>query len=132
LRHLGGALGGLIDVAGDLVGGRALLFHRGGDGRGDLVDVVDGLADAENGVGRLVGGGLHRADMVGDLGGGLGGLLGQRAIPRCDRPADGQPPIPRCKDHGAAAWLLRRERANAPGEQPVRRRKAVLKALADS
>ena len=44
-RHFLSALGRLFHIAGDFLGGRALFLDRGGDGRGDLVDLTDGLAD---------------------------------------------------------------------------------------
>ena len=44
-----GAVGGLLDVAGDLLGRRALLLDRGRDGRGDLRDAADGPADLLDG-----------------------------------------------------------------------------------
>ena len=44
------ALGGFFDIAGDFLGRGALLFHRGGDGGGDLVDLADRLADRGDGL----------------------------------------------------------------------------------
>src|SRR5689334_9519568 len=44
-RDLLGALSCLLHVAGNLLGRRALLFHRGCDGRGDLRELFDGAAD---------------------------------------------------------------------------------------
>src|SRR6185436_15164078 len=68
---------GLLDVAGDLLGGRALLLHRRGDGGGDLVDLGAGRPDAADGADGLAGGALHRGDLGADLLGRLGRLVGQ-------------------------------------------------------
>src|SRR5882724_9598503 len=40
-----GAVGGLLHVAGDFLGRGPLLFHRGGNRRGDLGQLLDGAAD---------------------------------------------------------------------------------------
>jgi hypothetical protein len=54
---------GLLDVAGDLGRGRALLFHGGGDRGGDLAHLGDRAGDLLDGRHRLLGGLLHRADL---------------------------------------------------------------------
>src|SRR5258705_11022264 len=43
--NLGSAASGVLDVSGDLARWGALLFDGGGDRRGHLVDLADGLAD---------------------------------------------------------------------------------------
>jgi hypothetical protein len=50
------ALRGLLHAAGNFLGRSALLLHRGGDRRGDLVDLADGGADLANRPGRCPGG----------------------------------------------------------------------------
>ena len=49
-----GALRGLLDVAGDFLRRRALLFHRRRNGRGDLRQPVDGAADFLDRADRLL------------------------------------------------------------------------------
>ena len=71
-----GAPGGLLDVAGDLVGGRRLLLHGAGDGGGNVGHLIDAADDLGDGGHRLLGGGLDGTDLVADLVGSLGGLVG--------------------------------------------------------
>src|SRR5664279_3900425 len=77
-RDLLGALGCLLHVAGNLLGRRALLFHRRRDGRGDLRQSFDGAANLLDRVHRLLRRGLDTGDLLTDLAGRLRGLLGQR------------------------------------------------------
>ena len=62
---------GLLHIAGDFLGRHALLFDRGGDGRGDLVDVADGLGDAFDGMHRVLG---RRLDSQTEYGSGFAGV----------------------------------------------------------
>src|SRR5262245_51484743 len=73
-RHRLRAQRGLIDVAGDFPGGGVLLVHRARNRRGDVVDVVDGLADRPDGGDDLAGTALDGVDLGGDFLGRLGGL----------------------------------------------------------
>jgi hypothetical protein len=57
------AVGRFLDIAGDLGGGRALLFHRGRDRHRDLGHLADGAGNRLNG---LYGLGCHLLD-AGDL-----------------------------------------------------------------
>ena len=77
-RDLLGALRGLLHVAGNFLRRRALLFHRGRDGRGDLRQLLDGAADLLDRADRFLGRRLDAGDLLADLAGRLGGLLGQR------------------------------------------------------
>src|SRR4030088_3542039 len=72
------ALSRLLDVAGDLLGRRALIFHRSSDGRGYLRQLFDGAADFLDRAHRLLGRGLDAGDLLADLAGRFRGLLGQR------------------------------------------------------
>src|ERR1700674_3952973 len=74
---LRGALGGMLDVAGYLLGRRALLFHRRGNGRGDLRHPADGVADLLDRAHRVLRGGLDSTDLLTDFAGRLRGLLGE-------------------------------------------------------
>src|SRR5262249_48747224 len=76
-RHRLGAFRRLVDVAGDVAGGGVLLLHGGRDGGRDLVDLVDGPADAVDGGDHLAGAALNGVDLAGDLFRRLGGLHGQ-------------------------------------------------------
>ena len=69
---------GLLDVARNLLCRRALLLDRGGDRRRDFRHLRDGGADLLDGGDRFLGGRLNARDLLADLAGRLGGLLGQR------------------------------------------------------
>src|SRR5882762_11604461 len=66
-RDLLGALGGLLDVAGNLLGRRALLFHRSSDGRGNLRQLFDGAADFLDRAHRFLRRRLDAGDLLADL-----------------------------------------------------------------
>ena len=53
-RHLHGALGRPLHIARDFPGRRALLFHRGGNARGNLRHPADGVADVLDGTDRFL------------------------------------------------------------------------------
>src|SRR5688572_7607530 len=77
MRHALGAFGGLLDVAGDFLGGGVLLLDRGGDRGGDVVHLPHLAADRGDALDRALGGGLNAADLGADFLGGLGGLVGE-------------------------------------------------------
>jgi hypothetical protein len=64
-------------VAGDLVGGRGLLFDGAGDGVLDVVDAGDDLGDFADGGDGALGVALDRLDLGRDVLGGGGGLFGK-------------------------------------------------------
>ena len=70
-------LGRVRNVAADLVRGGGLLFHRRSDGVRNIVDLVDDGADLRDGLHRALGVALDGFDLLADLFGGFGGLLGQ-------------------------------------------------------
>ena len=72
-----GAAGGVLNVAGDLARRRALLFDRGGDRGGDLVDLADGLADVADRADRRRRHLLHAGDLRANFVGGFRGLVGE-------------------------------------------------------
>ena len=73
-----GALRCLLHIAGDFLRCRALLFHRGRNGRGNLRQPFDGAADFLDRSDRLLRCGLDTGDLLADLSGRFRGLLGQR------------------------------------------------------
>src|SRR5690606_19244422 len=77
LRHLGRALGRFLDVTGDFLGGGALFLDGGGDGGGDLVDLVNDRRDLANGRDGAAGFALDAADLGADLFGRLGAFVGE-------------------------------------------------------
>src|SRR5260221_6401968 len=76
-RDIGGAGGGLLDVARDLARRRALLLDGSGDRRGDLADLADRRAYAADGADAIAGSRLDGRDLAGDLLRRLGGLVGE-------------------------------------------------------
>jgi hypothetical protein len=68
---LRGALGGVLDVPGNFLRRRALLFHRRRDGRGYLRHPADGVADLLDRPHRVLRGGLDTGDLLTDLAGRL-------------------------------------------------------------
>src|SRR3954468_11973980 len=75
---LHGALRRLLDVAGDFLGGSALLLHRRGDGRGDFRHPADRVADLLDGPDGVAGRCLDAGYLDRNLAGGTCGLPGQR------------------------------------------------------
>src|ERR1700682_6610567 len=75
---LRGAFGRMLDVAGYFLACRALLFHRRGNGRGNLRHPADGVADLLDRAHRILRGGLDSGDLQANLAGRLRGLLGER------------------------------------------------------
>ena len=69
---------GMLDIAGYLLCCRALLFHGGGNGRGNLRHPPDGGANFLDRPHRLLGSGLNARYLLADFAGGLRGLLGER------------------------------------------------------
>ncbi len=82
IRDVGGDFrrspGGVLDVAGYLLRRRALLFHRRGNGRGNLRHAADGITDLPDRAYGFLRRGLDAADLLTDLTGRLRGLLGER------------------------------------------------------
>ena len=78
MRDLGGALGRALDVAGDVTRGVALAFDGGCDARGDIRDAADDGDDRANRTDRFPRRGLDAGDLLSDVLGGVGGLLGER------------------------------------------------------
>ena len=72
-----GAVRRLFYVAADFCGCTALLDDGGGDCRGNAADVVDRLANTLDHGNRRAGGALNASDLLGDLVGCLGRLVGQ-------------------------------------------------------
>ena len=86
----------LLDIARDFIRRGTLLFDRGGDGGGNLVDIINGLADTLNDINGRRRRSLNGADLTGDLFRGLTGLGCQvldlggdngKALARLPRPA---------------------------------------------
>src|SRR5690349_16192243 len=73
-RHLGGAVRGILDIAGDRMRGRVLLLDRGRDRGVDAVDPADHLADLVDRGHRLVRELLDRFDLRRHFLGRLAGL----------------------------------------------------------
>src|ERR1700728_4595184 len=76
-RDVAGSAGRFAGVAHHLIGGCALFFDRGRDGRGNVVNLVNHAADRPDGRRRTFGVRLNGRDFVTDVFGGLGRLLGQ-------------------------------------------------------
>ena len=77
-RDLLGAQRRLLDVAGNLLRRRALLFHRGRNGRGYLRQLFDGAADLLDRIHQLLRRRLDIPDLLADVAGRFRGLLRQR------------------------------------------------------
>ena len=77
-NHVLGAARRLAHAVRDLRGGSRLLLHRAGDLLGVAVDLAHGGDDRLHGVDRAVGRVLNRSDLLLDVVGRLGGLVGER------------------------------------------------------
>ena len=82
--HLLGALRRLLDVAGNFLRRRALLFDRGGNGRGDLRKLFDGAGDVLDRADQFLGRRLDAGNLLADFAGCFRRLLGQRLDLRGD------------------------------------------------
>ena len=71
------ALGRLLDVTGDFLGGRPLFLDGRRDTGGNLPDLVNDGGDVLDGADGVPGLLLHRGDLLADLAGGPGGLVSQ-------------------------------------------------------
>src|SRR5579884_3244385 len=76
-RNVLGTACRLGHVAADLVGGCGLLFHAGGDGIRNIVDLVDDGSDIPNRFDRPAGVLLNRFNLLADIFGGPRGFFGQ-------------------------------------------------------
>jgi hypothetical protein len=75
------ALGGFANIARHFIRGGILLFYGGGDSAGNVVDLVDNLADRGDGVNGGFGIGLNSFDFAADVFGGLRRFLGELLSP---------------------------------------------------
>src|ERR1700686_5788388 len=72
------AISGALDIAGNFLGGGALLLDPRRYRGGDLGNLADGRTDHLDRADRLLGRGLHARDLDADFVGRLGGLTGER------------------------------------------------------